>query len=63
MSELQTHRRTVAFAAWLFFWRRLPRVRKPYVQRAISETREFVPTAGAIIDEVAGRDEICHASA
>ena len=51
---------TLAFAGWLFFWRRLRRVRKPYVQRAISETREFVPTAGTIIGEVVGRDEICH---
>jgi hypothetical protein len=51
---------TVAFAGSLFFWRRLRRVRKPYVQRAISETREFVPTAGTIIGEVVGRDEICH---
>ena len=51
---------TLAFAGWLFFWRRFRRVRVPYVQRAISETREFVPTAGTIIGEVVGRDEICH---
>src|SRR4051794_36552522 len=51
---------TVAFAGWLFFWRRLRRVRRPYVRRARNETRELVPTAGTIIGDVVGRDEICH---
>src|SRR5829696_645191 len=51
---------TLAFAGWLFVWRRLRRVRRPYVRRAVLETREFVPTAGTIIGDVVGRDEICH---
>jgi hypothetical protein len=35
------------------------RLRRGYAARAREESRELVPTAGAIIDEVVGRDELC----
>jgi hypothetical protein len=51
---------TLAFAAAAFLFLRLRRVRSPYVRRARTETRELVPTAGTIIGDVVGRDEVCH---
>lgn len=51
---------TLAFAAAAFVFLRLRRVRVPYVRRARTETRDLVPTAGTIIGDVVGRDEVCH---
>jgi hypothetical protein len=50
----------VAFAASFVLWR-LRRLQKHYWDRARYESRELVPTAGAIIDQVVGRDELCKA--
>lgn len=46
-----------AYVAFLLF--RLSRVHRPYVQRAKDKPLEVVQTAGKIIDEVVGRDELC----
>jgi NACHT domain len=51
---------TLAFATAAFVFLRLRRVRAPYVKRARTETRELVPTAGTIIGEIVGRDEVCN---
>ena len=51
---------TVAFAAALFLWLRLRRVRSAIVGRARDEPRELVETAGTIVGNVVGRDELCN---
>jgi hypothetical protein len=48
----------VASAVFLLF--RLRRLRRPYVLRAQRSPRDVVPTAGTIIGEVVGRDELCN---
>jgi hypothetical protein len=48
----------LASAAFLVF--RLRRVRGPYVRTARKRPRDSVPTAGRILDEVVGRDELCN---
>jgi hypothetical protein len=51
---------TLAFAGAVFLSNRVLRVRRPYARRAREETRDLVQTAGTIIDEVVGRDQLCH---
>ena len=48
----------VAFASAFLLWR-LFGLQRRYWVRARDESRELVPTAGAIIDQVVGRDEMC----
>ncbi len=48
----------VAFASAFLLWR-LFGLQKRYWVRARDDSRELVPTAGAIIDQVVGRDELC----
>jgi hypothetical protein len=43
-----------SFVLWRFF-----RLLRRYRVRARTESRELVPTAGSILDEVVGRDELC----
>ncbi len=51
---------SVALASAVFLAFRLRRVRRPYVQTAKKRPRDSVPTAGRILDEVVGRDELCN---
>jgi NACHT domain len=51
---------SLALASALFLLIRLSLVRRPYVHRATEKPQDLVPTAGSIIDEVVGRDELCH---
>lgn len=51
---------SLALGSALFLLNRLQRVRGPYVQRARSEPAELVPTAGTVIGDVVGRDELCN---
>jgi hypothetical protein len=48
----------LALASSLVLWR-LFGLQRRYRAKARSESRELVPTAGAIIDQVVGRDELC----
>ena len=48
----------VAFASAFLLWR-LFGLQRRYWIRAREDSRELVPTAGAIIDQVVGRDELC----
>jgi len=50
---------SIALASLVFLFFRLSRVRRPYVRNAKERPREIVETAGAIHDEVVGRDELC----
>jgi hypothetical protein len=50
----------VALASTFVLWR-LFGLQRRYRTRAQSDSRELVPTAGAIIDQVVGRDELCMA--
>jgi hypothetical protein len=50
----------VAFASSFLLWR-LFGLQRRYRTRAREDSRELVPTAGAIIDQVVGRDELCMA--
>jgi len=50
----------VAFASTFVLWR-LFGLQRRYRAKARTEPRELVPTAGAIIDQVVGRDELCQA--
>jgi hypothetical protein len=50
----------VALASVFVLWR-LYGLQRRYRVRAIEDSRELVPTAGAIIDQVVGRDELCMA--
>jgi hypothetical protein len=50
----------VALASSLVLWR-LFGLERRYRTKATQESRELVPTAGAIIDQVVGRDELCWA--
>jgi NACHT domain len=49
----------LAAAYMVFLLFRLSRVHGPYVQRAQKKPLEVVQTAGRIIDEVVGRDQLC----
>jgi len=48
----------VALAFTFVLWR-LFGLQRRYRIRALAESRELVPTAGAIIDKVVGRDDLC----
>jgi len=48
----------LALASSLVLWR-LFGLQRRYRAKARTESRELVPTAGAIIDQVVGRDELC----
>lgn len=50
----------VALASSFLLWR-LFRLQRRYRARARDESRELVPTAGAIIDKIVGRDDLCKA--
>jgi len=50
----------VALASAFLLWR-LFGLQRRYRARARDESRELVPTAGAIIDRVVGRDDLCKA--
>src|SRR5215831_186406 len=50
----------VALASLFVLWR-LYGLQRRYRVRAMQDSRELVPTAGAIIDQVVGRDELCMA--
>jgi hypothetical protein len=50
---------SIALASAVFLLARLRRVRRPYERRARERPSEVVNTAGRIIGEVVGRDELC----
>jgi NACHT domain len=50
---------TLALASLVFLSFRLSSVHSPYVKKARQNPRELVPTAGSIIGEVVGRDQLC----
>ena len=50
---------TVALASLVFLSFRLSYVHRPYVRKARQNPRELVQTAGSIIGEVVGRDQLC----
>jgi hypothetical protein len=50
---------TVGAATAIFLLLRLRAVTKPYKSRAEKKPFELVPTAGSIVGEIVGRDEIC----
>jgi hypothetical protein len=50
---------TVALASLVFLSFRLSFVHRPYVRKARQNPRELVLTAGSIIGEVVGRDQLC----
>jgi len=51
---------SLAFASALFLVVRLWLVRRPYVRKAREVPHQLVDTAGSIVGEVVGRDELCH---
>jgi NACHT domain len=51
---------SLAFATAIFLLVRLWLVRRPYARKAREEPQHVVDTAGSIIGEVVGRDELCH---
>jgi hypothetical protein len=51
---------SLALASAVFLLIRLRVVRRPYVRTARDHPGEVVPTAGKIIGEVVGRDELCN---
>src|SRR5829696_1415956 len=50
---------SIALASAVFLVARLRRVRRPYARRARERPSEVVKTAGTIIGDVVGRDELC----
>ncbi|HEY6275145.1 MAG TPA: NACHT domain-containing protein [Streptosporangiaceae bacterium] len=58
ISNLLTSGLLIALASFFLLWRFFGLVRQ-YRVRATTESRELVPTAGSILDEVVGRDELC----
>jgi hypothetical protein len=46
--------------AFMLFLNRLQRVQRPYVRKAREKPQDVVLTAGSMIGEVVGRDELCH---
>lgn len=51
---------SLALASTLFLLVRLWLVSRPYVRKARDEPHNVVQTAGSMIGEVVGRDELCH---
>jgi hypothetical protein len=58
LSNFATSGLLLAIASAFVLWR-LYRLLRRYQARAQSESRELVPTAGTILDQVVGRDELC----
>jgi hypothetical protein len=58
LSNFATSGLLLALASSFVLWRFYGLLRR-YRLRARTESRELVPTAGAILDEVVGRDELC----
>ena len=58
LSNIATSLLLLAIASAFLLWR-LYRLLRRYQARARNESRELVPTAGTILDEVVGRDELC----
>lgn len=58
LSNFATSGLLLAIASAFVLWRLYTLLRR-YQARALSESRELVPTAGAILDQVVGRDELC----
>src|SRR5450755_438601 len=58
LSNFATSGLLLAIASAFVLWRLYTLLRR-YQARARSESRELVPTAGAILDQVVGRDELC----
>jgi hypothetical protein len=50
---------SVAAASVIFLFLRLQVVVRPYKRRARTKPSELVPTAGSIVGDVVGRDELC----
>jgi hypothetical protein len=51
---------SLAFGSAVFLLLRLWLVRRPYLRKAREAPHQLVDTAGSIIGEVVGRDELCH---
>jgi hypothetical protein len=51
---------SIALASAVFLLARLRRVRRPYERRARDKPEDVVQTAGRIIGDVVGRDQLCH---
>lgn len=51
---------TLALGGAIFLVYRLQHICRRYVRRARKDPTELVPTAGAVIGDVVGRDELCH---
>jgi hypothetical protein len=51
---------TIALGLAVFVAFRLTRVQRRYKLRVLADPRKLVPTAGTIIQEVVGRDELCY---
>jgi hypothetical protein len=51
---------TIALGFAVFVAFRLTRVHRRYKRRVLADPRKLVPTAGSIIQEVVGRDELCY---
>jgi hypothetical protein len=51
---------TIALGFAVFVAFRLTRVQRRYKRRVLADPRKLVPTAGTIIQEVVGRDELCY---
>jgi hypothetical protein len=51
---------SIALVSAIFLLIRLRRIRRPYQRRAREEPHDVVQTAGRIIGEVVGRDQLCH---
>ena len=58
LSNFATSGLLLALASFFVLWRFFGLLRQ-YRVRARTESRELVPTAGSILDEVVGRDELC----
>ena len=58
LSNFATSGLLLAIASAFVLWRLYALLRR-YQDRARNESRELVPTAGAILDQVVGRDELC----
>jgi hypothetical protein len=58
LSNFATSGLLLALASFFVLWRFFRLLRR-YRVRARTESRELVPTAGSILDEVVGRDELC----
>ncbi len=58
ISNFLTSGLLLALASFFVLWRFFGLLRR-YRVRARTESRELVPTAGTILDEVVGRDELC----